>query len=182
MQPVAAKPGKKISPLLIGQVSTRIAEPVDNYMFEIGRKTESFDKGLLDGIEKVFRTLNRLPAFRADQVMMVALFGMVVDEPVVGFALVDGSGLFEGIECTVDGGLVHSGHSLADNLEYLLGGDVFVSVVDDIHDQSSLRSELQSLAFQGLKATHSNCTWLQLYKCIRPSVNRAHNIEEKGNP
>jgi hypothetical protein len=104
----------------------------------------------------------------AHQMMVVSFLGMVVNEAAPGVALDDTSCLFQYVKRPVDGRLVDPGHPLLDVVDNLLGGKVCMTVMDDIDYEPSLRRQLQALSFQRFKATHRNCTWLQVY--TRPFV------------
>jgi hypothetical protein len=83
---------KKYSSNYLPAVTT---ETADQNVFKIGLKGILFGQLLFDIQKQVFSTIQGFSAFAADQMMVMSLFGMMVDKMISRFTFNDTTGAFQ---------------------------------------------------------------------------------------
>jgi hypothetical protein len=132
---------KKYIGSLAGLPAALIAETAHHYMLEIDAKAVFLSDCPLHRGEEVFFTVYGLAALTANQVVVMAFFGVVIDELVAQCAFIDAARFFQDFQGAVYGRLVYPRHPLLDVADDGLGGEVLLSV-DDIQNQFALRGQL----------------------------------------
>lgn len=119
-------------------------------------------EGILDRLEDRFVARHSAPANLADQMMMMALIGVMVNSLVGDFALENAAKAHQKVERAVDSRLIDAGHPGLNKADNLVSGQVVGGAVNDVQDQLALRRKLKSFTSEDGTATHCDCTWLQL--------------------
>jgi hypothetical protein len=117
-----------------------LAEAVYYHMLEINLEAVLFVKRSLHREKKVFIAVGAFTASPAYQVMMMPLFGVVIDESITEFAFKNATQFLKKLQCPVYRRFVNAGHSGLDMVKDFLSRKVVSSVVDSIQYQPPLRS------------------------------------------
>jgi hypothetical protein len=145
-----------------GLALTGLAKAVYDEVFKVSLEAVLAVQVFGDVQEQIFFTLNRFPAFLADQMVVMAFFSVVINEMIAGLAFDHTAGFFQGIQGAIDGRFIdarHFGPHLRNNIvrRQVIGG-----IMNDFHNQTPLGSQLVTFFLECFQATHLICTWLQL--------------------
>jgi hypothetical protein len=149
--------------LIIPALPACPAQPGQNQVLQVGLKAVPIFERLLEQGGDIFVTFDGAAAYLADQVMVVAFLGVVIDDAVSKLAFIDAAGFFQEFQGAVDGGLVHPRHARPHVLDDVFGGEVLDVVVDELDDETPLGRQPHPLLFQHGQATHIYGIQLRLY-------------------
>ena len=116
-------------------------------MLEIGLKAEILLKPLTQWLQARFVKIDAAPAAPADQVVVMAFLGMVVDKPLPDLALDHTAQFLQQLQGAIDGRLIDAVNLLAHHMVDVVGGKVGLRLVNNIQYHPPLRSQLVALAF-----------------------------------
>jgi hypothetical protein len=133
---------KKYTCFSITLIPTFAADAAHHDVFKVGVKVIILAERPLQRREKILIAVNGFTAPGAYQVMVVSIFGMMIDKVVAQSAFINGSCFYQEFQRAVDRGLIDSRHIVPDMPYDFLGGEMAFSFVDNIHDEHSLRGQL----------------------------------------
>ena len=134
---------------------------MDGQMLDVGDELEPPDEKLLEGVQDGLIDIDHLAAPLTDEVVMVALFDVVIEEPALAkVGLSHQIELLEKLQCPVDGRTIDLRMCGMDLGEYILRGDMPIGTVERLQDRYSLGCKPVPLLFQSLKATHRDTPFI----------------------
>lgn len=117
--------------------SAFFAYTIHDNVIEIDLETECFFQFLLHRKKDILIIIDGLAAFTADQVMMMSLFGVMINCFVLRLAFINAVVLFQQLKRTVDSRLVHLRELTVYMVNYIFSRYVTFIIMYIVQDQAA---------------------------------------------